>query len=63
MRALVAECNAARGQAQFGELRKAVDQVLRNAVAEILLVGIAAGIDEGKDRQRIDRPPRPIRPI
>ena len=52
--ALVAEHRAARHHFQVGQLGEAVDQALRDAVAQPIRVLAAAGVDERQNRQRVD---------
>jgi hypothetical protein len=40
---------------QRRDLREAVDQVFRDAVAEILGVGVGTDVDEGEHREGVDR--------
>src|ERR1035441_9639525 len=47
---LVAEHGAARHHLKVGQLRKTADQAFGQAVAEILIVGVSGGIDEGEHR-------------
>lgn len=51
---LVAKCHTARHYSQVGQLSKAIDQALGNAVAEVLGVGIAAHVCKWQDSDRID---------
>src|SRR5262249_18784471 len=53
--AFVAKHRTPRYDPQRGQLREAVDQVLRDAIAQILSVWVSADVDEGQDRERVDR--------
>ncbi len=50
--ALEGETRGAAGQAQAGELREGVRQFVGETVAEVLIVRVAAGIDEGQHGER-----------
>ena len=52
---LVGKCRIARDDHQFAELRHRGDQVLDDAVTEILLLRILAHIVEGEDGERLAR--------
>src|SRR5580704_3845454 len=51
---LVAEHRATRQYAQLGDLRKIVDKAFGNAIAKVIEIWVAPGIDERKYRDRID---------
>ena len=49
---LVDECRIARDDEQSGDLAEVSDDILRDAVTEVLLFGIAAHVVKGKDNDR-----------
>src|SRR5208282_4072157 len=46
---LETEDGAARHDFEVGELRKGADEALGQAVAQVLVVGVGGGVDEGQD--------------
>ena len=63
LRTPVAECQTAGRDPELGKLRECVNQVLRNAIAEVLFVWIRAHVGEGQDRQGVDRLAGPVHPV
>src|SRR5262249_18284015 len=53
--ALIARHRTPRHDFQAGQLRERVDQTFGDAVREVVQVGVAVGIDERQNRQRIYR--------
>ena len=52
---LESEHGGARQDAQARKFGEVVDDALGDPVAQIVLGGVASAVDEGKDRNRVDR--------